>query len=70
MPLRINCKLADALNEKGMSQNEFCKRSGFSPLTVRKFYHNRSTRIDYDTLLGMCTILGKRIDEILVIEKE
>lgn len=68
--LKIKCKFAEALKEKAISQAEFERMTGVHHTTLKTHRLNTAKRIDYNTLLAMCTVLDKTPGDLLVVEDE
>jgi putative transcriptional regulator len=62
-------RLAELLEEKGMTQSELARRSGVSQVTVNAIANNRTTRVDLATLDALSLELGVNPGELLEREE-
>jgi putative transcriptional regulator len=65
MHMSIRSNLSRELGIRRLSISEASRLSGVSYATLFKLYHDRSTRVDYETLDGLCRALGCQVSDIL-----
>ena len=63
-------RLAELLDEKGLSQTELARRSGISQVTVNAIANNRTSRVDLATLDALSAQLGVEPGELIEREPE
>ena len=67
MEKQIVLVLADVLEREGISRYELAKRTGIQYQIIDKYYKNKATRYDKDTLLKICLALDCEIGDIVKI---
>jgi putative transcriptional regulator len=65
---KIRNRLSAILGERRISIKEFERQSGVSYPSLHDLYHERSKRIDFDTLLSILTALDIGISDLLYID--
>ncbi len=69
--MKLNCKLRELCEAKGITQTQLSRDTGLAPSTVGKLYRNTVVRIDEKTILTLCKYFElKGIEELLQIERE
>jgi len=53
----IKCNLSKILGEKRMHILELKRLTGLSYTTLSRLYHEKTTRIDFDTMDAICRVL-------------
>ena len=61
--------LVDTLKERGMSQYALTAHTGIAVSTISKLCNNKTSRIDFENLDKICTVLNCDVDDILVSDK-
>lgn len=64
MPVIVS-RLSRLLGERRMSVQKLAEQSGVSRRALHDLYHDRSTRIDYETLDRVCRVLGVGVGDLL-----
>lgn len=66
MPGRIACRLSALLGERKWKMMDLARATGLSKTTIFQLYHEKTTRIDLDTIAKICEALGCQAGELLV----
>lgn len=61
----IKFKLADRMQEKGLSKNKLCKESGFRFETIQGYYLGNISRVDLFVLSEFCRVLGCNVQDLI-----
>lgn len=64
----IRIRLDELLNERHMTRYELGKRTGISYQTLTRYYKNKTSSYESDTLLKICTALDCGIEELIEIK--
>ena len=64
----IRLRLAELLDEHKMTRYELGKRTGISYQTLTRYYKNKTSSYESDTLLKICTALDCGIEELIEIK--
>ena len=67
MDKQVALVLSDVLDKKGISRYELAKRTGIQYQIIDKYYKNKVTRYDKDTLLKICLALDCEVGDIVKI---
>ena len=67
MDKQVVLVLADVLEREGISRYELAKRTGIQYQIIDKYYKNKATRYDKDTLLKICLALDCEVGDIVKI---
>jgi len=68
MPARF--RLAELLEERGMSQSELARRSGITFATINAMTRNRTTGVQLDTLDKLARALGVEPGDLIERDKK
>lgn len=63
--MAVRFRLAELLEESGLSQSELARRSGVSFVTINGVANNKTSRVDLATLDAICKVLGCEPGELL-----
>jgi len=66
----IRCKLSRILGEKRMHILDLQRQSGVSYTTLSSLYHEKTSRIDFNTIDAICRALGVQVGELLEYVEE
>jgi len=58
-------RLKELLEKKGISRNKLCTMIGASYDLVNRYYYNKISRIDLDTISRFCYVLDCDISDII-----
>ena len=62
---KIDIKLKDLLEKKGISRNKLCNMMGSNYDLITRYYNNRVTRVDLEIIAKICFVLDCNITDIL-----
>lgn len=68
--MAVRCHLSTLMGKYRYSIKDVAAKTNLAYGTVAKFYHDTSTRIDYDTIEKLCAFFDCRIEELLEYTKE
>lgn len=66
--LMIKCNLSKLMGEKKVNIQEVHEGTGLNRNTISNLYHEKVTRIDFDTIDKLCTFFNCKVGTLL--EKE
>ena len=67
--MKIAIKLAQLLDEKGISQREFSRMTGIRQPSINEMCRNQTLRLPLDNLAKICQVLECDIPDILQLKK-
>ena len=59
------CKLSTLMGASRYTIQDVHEKTGLSRSTVSQLYHDRATRIDYDTIEKLCALFNCQISDLL-----
>lgn len=59
------CKLSTLMGTSRYTIQDVHEKTGLSRSTVSQLYHDRATRIDYDTIEKLCALFNCQIGDLL-----
>ena len=62
---KIDIKLKDLLEKKGISRNKLCNMMGSNYDLITRYYNNRVTRVDLEIIAKICFVLDCNITDVL-----
>lgn len=62
---KIHIKLAELLEQSGMSKSKLCHKAELQHTQLNHFCNNTITRLDTDVLARICTVLNCQIGDLL-----
>jgi putative transcriptional regulator len=65
----LRCRLSTLMGQKKMNIQAVCNATGLARNTVRGLYFETSQRVDYNTILELCTLFNCEIGELFVIDE-
>lgn len=68
--MRVRCKLSLLMGREKYQIQDVHEKTGLSRMTISKLYNEKSTRIDYDTILKLCQLFKCEVGELLYLEDE
>ncbi len=63
--MSIHSLLSIRMDEKRYNIQDVIKKTGLARSTVSKLYHDKTQRIDYETLGSLCKFFGCAVGDIL-----
>lgn len=65
--MKVECKLKEIMDVKGIKQAQLADATGLSPTTVGKLYRNQFERIDKVTLITLCKYFHLNIGDLFEV---
>ncbi len=62
---KINIRLKELLNEKGVSRNKLCNMMGTNYDLITRYYNNTVSRVDLEIIAKICFVLDCNITDVL-----
>ena len=62
---KIIIKLAELIDERGISKNKLAHRAEMQRTQLNQYYNNEITRLDTAVLARLCSALNCRIEDLL-----
>jgi putative transcriptional regulator len=66
----IRCKLSRILGERRMHILELKRQTGLSYTTLSSLYHEKTSRIDFNTIDAICRALGVQVGDLFEYVEE
>ena len=63
----LKCKLSELMGKHKMNIQDVHGRTGLNRNTISNLYHERVTRIDFDTIEKLCKLFECRVSDLLEI---
>ncbi|MBE5758086.1 MAG: helix-turn-helix transcriptional regulator [Clostridiales bacterium] len=64
----MKCQLSTLMGKSRYSIQDVHLKTGLARSTVTQLYHDKATRIDFETVEKLCTLFGCEIGDLLVLE--
>ena len=64
----VKCNLSALIGAKKLKISDVVKDTGINRSTVTRLYHEKTTRIDFETLETLCKYLNCNIADFLTID--
>ncbi len=68
--MRVRCALSTLMGREKFQIQDVHEKTGLSRSTVSNLYNEKSKRIDYDTILKLCSLFDCEISELLYLERD
>lgn len=68
--MRVRCALSTLMGREKYQIQDVHEKTGLSRSTVSNLYNEKSKRIDYDTILKLCSLFDCEISELLYLEHD
>ncbi len=65
----MRCHLSTLMGKKRYSIQDVHMKTGLARSTVTQLYHDKATRIDYETIEKLCALFGCEITDLFELEK-
>lgn len=65
----MNSKLSILMGRERYSIQDVHEKTGLSRATISLLYHDKATRIDFETIEKLCTLFACSIDDLFVLKK-
>lgn len=66
----MKCKLSTLMGQYRYSIQDVHNKTGLARSTVTQLYHDKATRIDFETIEKLCTLFQCEITELLKLESK
>lgn len=66
----MKCQLSTLMGMKRYSIQDVHIKTGLSRSTVTQLYHDKASRIDYETVERLCVLFECSISDLFTLEKE
>lgn len=66
----VHCKLSTLMGANRKNVKDVHEATGLSRNTISNLYHDKVTRIDYDTVSKLCDYFKCEVGDLFVLEKE
>lgn len=63
--MHVTCKLSTLMGRERLSIQDVHNRTGLSRTTLANLYHDRASRVDYETLSKLCALFGCQVGDVL-----
>lgn len=64
----MRCQLSTLMGKARYSIQDVHAKTGLARSTVTQLYHDKATRIDYDTIEKLCSLFECDMSELFVLE--
>jgi len=68
--MQVRCRLSTLMGREKYQIQDVHEKTGLSRMTVSKLYNEKSTRIDFDTILKLCQLFNCEVGELLYLDDE
>lgn len=66
--MQVRCRLSTLMGREKYQIQDVHEKTGLSRMTVSKLYNEKSTRIDFDTILKLCQLFNCEVGELLYLD--
>lgn len=66
----MRSNLSTLMGKARLNIQDVHDRTGLSRTTIAQLYHDKATRVDYDTVEKLCRLFGCEINELFTLSKE
>ena len=64
----MRCQLSTLMGQARYSIQDVHNKTGLARSTVTQLYHDKATRIDFETIEKLCSLFQCDISELLILE--
>ncbi len=64
----MRCQLSTLMGKERYSIQDVHLKTGLARSTVTQLYHDKATRIDYDTIEKLCSLFECDMSELFILE--
>jgi len=68
--MQVRCRLSTLMGREKYQIQDVHEKTGLSRMTISKLYNEKSTRIDFDTILKLCQLFNCEVGELLYLDEE
>lgn len=65
----MKCNLSTLMGQSRYSIQDVHIKTGLARSTVTQLYHDKATRIDFDTIEKLCCLFDCEISDLFILEK-
>ena len=66
--MKMKCRLSTLMGQARYSIQDVHNKTGLARSTVAQLYHDKATRIDFETIEKLCTLFNCNIADLLELE--
>jgi putative transcriptional regulator len=66
--MQVRCRLSTLMGREKYQIQDVHEKTGLSRMTISKLYNEKSTRIDFDTILKLCQLFDCEVGELLYLD--
>ena len=66
--MKMKCRLSTLMGQARYSIQDVHNKTGLARSTVAQLYHDKATRIDFETIEKLCTLFNCSIADLLELE--
>ena len=67
-PQQMRCRLSTLMGQARYSIQDVHKKTGLARSTVTQLYHDKATRIDFETIEKLCQLFQCNLEDLLELE--
>ena len=64
----MKCQLSKLMGQSRYSIQDVHKKTGLARTTITQLYHDKATRIDFETIEKLCELFNCKINELFELE--
>ena len=68
--MAVSSKLSVLMGIKRYNMQDVFEKTGLARTTISNLYHDKATRINYETINKLCTLFECRIEDLLEFKKD
>lgn len=68
--MAVRCKLSTLMGEKRYNIQAVHEKTGLARSAISKLYHDKTNRIDYDTLSKLCELFDCTVGDLIEYYKD
>ncbi len=62
--MAVKCNLSTLMGKNRYSIKDVASKTGLAYSTVANFYHDKPTRVDYDTINKLCALFDCKLEDL------
>lgn len=66
--MQVRCRLSTLMGREKYQIQDVHEKTDLSRMTISKLYNEKSTRIDFDTILKLCQLFDCEVGELLYLD--
>ena len=68
--MAVSSKLSTLMGTKRYTIKDVFEKTGLARTTISNLYHDKATKINYETINKLCTLFDCKIEDLLEFAKE